>query len=485
MAPEIMGQPPIPMPRAALVALPNEVLLEIFSLIPTLNLLSLTPIHSRIYAIILRVLHDRLVRAAHVTFKTHALHFSCHPSFAHFRPLWCEYLGTPGLDCDQTGQLSASARRNEEASWKGRWNPDSSPARLGELKNLYCRFKPLTKGNRWIKRKKLFRITLKDFDYQTQGVHRQFWWQEDANHHITRRQVYLEDGELFTQLVATASLLRLDPHRIAEYPSWVGHRTEEDVKLGRGVVRLWRDWLGSAVKDVKDQVCAVIGTSKEKDAADKIMWINPTENIGIKFGVNYGEVARNILVYNPREDVKFPFRYTLQYDGELLRIPFHHIPSFASSCLFHSRTLCANITPSTHVGGRRRTCREDGVLTSSSLVLSLSRLHIDTPFRYPSYDPLISFHIRCTILPRFSPISYISVESNSLIYGGNVQYTPNPVFDSRRQSYGNRSVLDGRFSCPLGFSLLSPHKFIPRTSHSYLIHFGGAGEHVCTIYTIM
>jgi hypothetical protein len=112
-----------------LYALPNEVFVHILSPFSTRDLLPLATISHRFHALVLRIIHYRLLIAA--ALKEYKLILECfHPSSKLTEPhVFCKYLGTDGLSDRYEG--------------KGSLYEDVDTAkRLGRLTSLYSRFRP-------------------------------------------------------------------------------------------------------------------------------------------------------------------------------------------------------------------------------------------------------------------------------------------------------------------------------------------------------
>jgi hypothetical protein len=282
-----------------------QLLLHLFTPIPTLELLPLTTISHRIYTLILRILHNRLVAAAEL--HAHTLLLECfHPSAKLTEPAYfCSYRCTDGL-----------APYNESHV------DHRNVGRLGEMHNMYSRFRPhwrdLEAGGRRVRPRpgdvpgsRTFPGTVQD-RYEGETV---------------KQTLSLEAHELFTQLQAQTNLVKMGPRR--------GFFTSfEDVE--EGVLRLWRPWLremaakdSTANTDVPNEVVEEVGKGKEvvrevseerRDLEDtKIRWVSPSKNSGIRFNVRERKLRRDApILISKDEDEDMPVTYELELDGKYL-----------------------------------------------------------------------------------------------------------------------------------------------------------------------
>lgn len=260
----------------------------------------MTTLSHRIYTLILRILHNRLVAAAEL--HSHTLLLECyHPSAKLTEPpYFCAYHGTDGL----------SLYDEYEPSQK-------KEGRLGEMHNMYSRFRPHRReleggGRRVLPRpgdvpgSRTFPGTVQD---RHQGE-------------TVKQTLGLEAHELFTQLVAQINLVKIGP-RNGLFTCFVG--------VEEGVLRVWRDWLRDTAEkgrtsnvDVSREPVEEIGTGKgvvkvvaneEEDLKDpQILWVSPLRNAGIRFNVRERKFRRDapILI---RSDEDAPVSYEIEYDG--------------------------------------------------------------------------------------------------------------------------------------------------------------------------
>jgi hypothetical protein len=273
--------------------------LHLFLALPTPVLLHLTLISHRLSAVVLRILHNRLVAAAQL--DSHSLLLECyHPSVKLFEPgYFCAYRGTNGLAAYET---------NEERL--------DVAARLRDMRGMYSRFRPhqreLEPGGRRVAPRpgdipgsRTFPGTVQDkFEGET-----------------VKQTLSLEAHELFTQLEAVANLVKIGP----------GHRFFTcSVDIEEGVIRVWREWLvamaakdreGSAERRSENTAGKCEGNEVAEEKSDLhdggILWISNANNTGIRFRVREKTFRRNapILI---RADEDMPVSYEIEYDGRLV-----------------------------------------------------------------------------------------------------------------------------------------------------------------------
>lgn len=281
--------------------------------LPTPELLPLTLVSHRIHSIILRILHNRLVAAAEL--DSHSLLLECyHPSAKLTEPpYFCAYQGTDGLSLYENPS-----------------EPDRvTTARLGEMRQMYSRFRPyrreLEEGGR--------RVTRRPGDIPGSRTY-PGTAQDKYRGELVKQTVSLEEHELFTQLVAQTNLVKIGPYN-GLFSAFV------DVE--EGVLRVWRKWLGEnaskgnniSAEVQKEEVrklgrgtTAVREVIEEKLDLDdhRILWVSTSKNTGIRFNVKERKLRRDspILI---RNDEDTPVSYDIEYDGTpqycLVRMDIH------------------------------------------------------------------------------------------------------------------------------------------------------------------
>ncbi|OCL13632.1 hypothetical protein AOQ84DRAFT_282736 [Glonium stellatum] len=298
-----------------LYMLPNELLLHILTPLPTPTLLPLTIISHRIYALVLRILHNRLLLAA--TLHDHSLILECyHPSAKLTEPpYFCTYHGTEGLDAYEEPTASDS----------------NLVPRLGQLRNMYSRFRPYRRelgadGHR-VKKHPAGDVPGSRTHPSSSAAGRKL------DHELVRQILSLDGEELFTQLCAVTNLVKIGP-RNGLFSCFV--------EVEEGVVRVWRNWLKEMAAregstNSRTRASKTLITEEEidigrkgKEAAQKIssiaddlndeniLWVSSARNTGLRFKIRERKLKREapILMY---VDEDTPLSYEIEYDELLVR----------------------------------------------------------------------------------------------------------------------------------------------------------------------
>lgn len=210
----------------------------------------------------------RLVEASRL--KDHQVCLECyHPS---------EKLSTPSLFCDYLGMDGLTEAGDD--------------ANLGELNNLYARFLPY----------------LGDEDHRPRS-RRQFGTPfPKAFEPITElpsHEVFLESGELFSQLCTVTNLVKVGP-RHGLFSS-IANVTDS-------VIRVWRDWLH------REAAKAAVGQQQSISAADdpSILWTDSLKTVGLKFRVVKDESVPAPILFGQDEEPSVS--YKLEYEGMLVNV---------------------------------------------------------------------------------------------------------------------------------------------------------------------
>ncbi|RDW90470.1 F-box protein [Aspergillus mulundensis] len=219
-----------------LYSLPNEVFVQILTPFTTRELLDLAAVSQRFHALVLRLLHYRLLLSAQLT--DYKLILECyHPTSKLTEPYaFCKYLGTPGLSDKYEGE--GSLYENIDTAHK-----------LERLGTLYSVFKP--------------EETEETLDTTVP--------KEDSL--AVRRPVSIESFEDFYQLCVVVNVVKVLPGTDV-FLSAVG---VED-----GVMRLFRAWLKSQVgrpQDSREQEHTPVNQD------DGVLWVDQSKNVGLKFRV--------------------------------------------------------------------------------------------------------------------------------------------------------------------------------------------------------
>jgi len=271
----------------------------------TPQLLPLTLLSHRIYALILRILHNRLVAASEL--DSHSVLLECfHPSAKLTEPpYFCTYRGTDGLS-----DYNVFAEDEK-----------SLASRLGEMRNIYSRFRPyrreLERGGRRVVRPPGDIPGSRTFPGTAQ----------DRFEGETVKQILSLDGhELFTQLVSQSNLVKIGP-RNGLFSCFV------DVE--EGVVRVWREWLrdmalrkNTSTTSMKREAATYVDKGKEavrNDNTDRtdvndesILWVSPLRNTGIRFNIKERKLKRDAPLLVRADEEEMPVSYDIEYDGTKL-----------------------------------------------------------------------------------------------------------------------------------------------------------------------
>ncbi|KAL3474333.1 hypothetical protein BJX99DRAFT_177257 [Aspergillus californicus] len=237
---------------ATLYSLPNEVFVQILTPFTTRELLGLATVSQRLYALVLRLLHYRLLLSASLT--EYKLILECfHPTSKLTEPhVFCEYLGTPGLSDKYEGEGSLYE------------NIDTAQ-QLGRLGSVYSVFKPM-----------------EELDSEEGSL-------DDSLE--VKRSVNIEGFEDFSQLCVVASVVKVVPGT---------QKIQSVVNIEDGVIRLFRNWL-------KDQVNRSPALKEQNDSShDQVLWADRSKNAGLKFRVREAtRLDTNFPVLIHRDDEAF------------------------------------------------------------------------------------------------------------------------------------------------------------------------------------
>ncbi|PSN69312.1 hypothetical protein BS50DRAFT_490739 [Corynespora cassiicola Philippines] len=294
------------MSECYLYRLPNELLLHLLKPFPTPELLPLTVLSHRLYAIVLRIIHNRLVAAAELT--SHSVLLECyHPSAKYTEPpYFCTYRDTEGLS------LYENLSENDADISK----------RLGQMRNMYSRFRPyrreLERGGRRVRGPPGDVPGSRTFPGEASDR-----YEGDT----VKQMLNLEGHELFTQLVAQCHLAKLGP-RNGIFLSIV--------EVEEGNVRVWRDWLKEMaksglgkVRSPQQEVVEVVGKGNEvvrevteekaNSAWDDILWVSASKNTGFRLNVKEKKLRRDIPIMVRTDEEDMPVSYEIEYDELLIR----------------------------------------------------------------------------------------------------------------------------------------------------------------------
>ncbi|KAJ5154788.1 uncharacterized protein N7500_010227 [Penicillium coprophilum] len=260
-------------PAVTLDSLPNEVFIQILSDFSTRALLPLTSVNHRFHALVLRIIHYRLLLSTPL--REYELLLECfHPSSKLTEPpVFCKYLGTDGL--------------NEHHDCAGSLYENVDTARqLGQVTGLYSRFRPevrkeeeqpSTNGSKFgfsPGRTLLLSGVVGFIRADINGG------REGNGGDAVIREVTLDGYEFFSQLCVVANLVQVKPGTSL----LLSASTIED-----GVIRLWREWL----RDQSDEKIKKTSETDLEDDPDEprtssgedILWVDIRKTVGLKMRV--------------------------------------------------------------------------------------------------------------------------------------------------------------------------------------------------------
>lgn len=292
-------------------SLPNELILCILSSLHTTELLPLTVVSHRFSSLIIRILHTRLQYASLLHGNT--LLLECyHPSAKLTEdPLYCQALGTPGLE--------QSINHRETA-----YNVEKNPAvhlmkHYARLGSLYSRFRPYRKErdiSRLNRRHPAGDIPGSRTHPSSASPSQN---QGGGHEELVRQSVTLESHELFTQLCAVLNLVKVGPRN---------GLFRRFIELEEGVVRVWRDWLSMMCQSTEpcqgDEDATIYDMEKRKEDTvvedvqndRRVLWVSRARNVGVRFRVKKRMIRRDSpLLIDASEEIAVS--YEIEYEGEL------------------------------------------------------------------------------------------------------------------------------------------------------------------------
>lgn len=262
------------------IDLPNELILHILHPIPTPYLLPLAGISRRLYALVVRLYQHRLQLSANP--PNHRILLECfHPTRRLMEPsLYCDYLGTPGLDM------------KEDKHWA---EQDAKIGSLARLSDMYSHFRPYRHPER---RRSSARHPAGDVPGSRTHPSTMTPAQRERHDQETMVQTLsLEGHERFGQLVAKANIACMGPKHGLFFSF---------VELEDRTVRVFKTWMRDAV-------------TKGREA---MLWTDDmTQKVGIKTTVVERRWRRNgaapIMVLADEDDE--PVTFDIHYEELLIR----------------------------------------------------------------------------------------------------------------------------------------------------------------------
>jgi len=285
-----------------------QILLNIFDLSPTRELLPLTPTCRQFHSLILRLIHHRLQIAARL--DGHILFLECHHPSARLTapPLYCTPIGTEGLD-------SLLSDINDKNLYLGQ---------VQKLGSLFTTFRPeCNEPELKVKQRHPAGDVPGSRTYQDTTV-RSATVTED---NVVRDTVSVDAHELFSQLITVAYLGRREPIR--------GLLCSLQ-EVAEGTIRVWRDWLSKHCESrsfTDDSTVIVHRGSESSDTAKErsdsttdtfdptkdpqVLWINTRgEDVGIKFKVKRRKQQASSVPLLYSSDVELSVSYVVEFQGK-------------------------------------------------------------------------------------------------------------------------------------------------------------------------
>lgn len=311
----------------------SKILAASLAFLTTRELIAVVPVCRRFYSLIVRLLHRRLIDAS--SLPNNQLILECyHPS---------EKISTPYLSCRHLGQKLVKGSNAQQSSTttrparahgmsRGELNTCNDGLKLGDLSNMYSSFRPVVlEENRRIRKFKNLPRPPADASDDGQG---------DGD--VATQQVYLDDGELFSQLCTVTNVVKETTRR----GFFVSHINTCD-----GVLRIWRHWLaeqaglsGPADANADSGMSAEDAVRKGKGGDyvdyvdfDKYLWVGPTKNVGLRFRVVPGPAETMPLISGPGDEA--PVSYTLIYEGKVCVVPLLASSFLDAHDYYHSENM--------------------------------------------------------------------------------------------------------------------------------------------------
>ncbi|CAK4032010.1 f-box domain-containing [Lecanosticta acicola] len=296
-------------------ALPNEILLNIFALFATRDVVSFAPTCRRVNSLVIRILQQRLQVATGL--DGHTLYLECgHPSERWTTSkVFCTPLGTHGLeelvsDVQSTGGI---------------------PGQIGQMGKLYTRFRPVNKEPdfRSVPRPHPAGDIPGSRTYRTPEQDAAAW--KAYTQEAVSRPVNIDAHFLFTQLETFAYLGRRESTRGLLF-------SIQD--LCEGTIRVWRDWLSKQCENKRWSDGEIIAVHHEESSNTlndaqlrnrtdmlknphldpSVLWLNTRrENVGIKFRVTEKKWRRDNNPVLFESEVEVPVSYNVELQEVIVR----------------------------------------------------------------------------------------------------------------------------------------------------------------------
>ena len=248
-------------------------------MITTLPILRIRAVSQRLLNLVDHIVHMRLLAAA--SFSEWKLIIECyHPTSQYSEPyFFCEYLGILGLDRNGRAQSSDGVPKNV----------------LSNLEGLVARFQPtMSSPERKVRR------SHPAGDIPGSRTMEMATSSSPATEETVRRYVKLESHENFSQLIFSASLVKLGPRK--------GVFLDIADLVDRKTMRVFRDWLchQSQLSETnlgcgEDELCGIDEETDANTEKDELVWVDEEKKIArLSIGVRElrSRKDRPILVMN-------------------------------------------------------------------------------------------------------------------------------------------------------------------------------------------
>jgi hypothetical protein len=314
--------------------LPSELLIQVLDHFQTPHLLTLTTVCSRVHDIVCRIVRNRLLAAALV--PGHILFFDCfHPTLRFTQPsLHCQHLATPGNDRLAGSQYDEVTDTAMVHTFGGDpvLGPDAG-ALLNQLRTLRSCYKPfrVQRAPRQPRRpgdipgSRTFDPTASIASVTTHPDAPLATSASDGGPsnadadpvpevtlpiRVSHQTLYLDPGELFTQLVLQVNVVSSVPGLFRSF-----------VQICDGVVRVWRDWLvyAAAATEQLDAADHLDVPETEADRDARTLWAAPDRNVGLLVQVRRASGAVRgwpILPCASGLEDDEALSYDLEFEGE-------------------------------------------------------------------------------------------------------------------------------------------------------------------------
>ena len=269
----------------------SKILIHVLDTLPTQVLLQTKSVCHRFRNLITRIIHRRLLQAASLNDRKIIL--ECyHPSAQYTEPyLYCDYLGTPGLNEEIQDHSPIYGGANYQA------------AKEKTMRKLYSHFRPTRKYP-----------APRIFPSHPAGDIPGSRTSEVANHYtstaqtrIVTQNVSLEAHELFTQLHFLVAVVQTSSHRALLSVENIIDKIQ----------RLFRNWLAERAGATKARkVKASDNVTNELSTKDnEILWVDRNKIVGLKVRVEESKGRERLPVFF-QDDEDQAVSYSLDLEGK-------------------------------------------------------------------------------------------------------------------------------------------------------------------------